>query len=155
VTLHPLVGLNGALFNGGFDCLIGRARTRLLKSINPYIFNGQRPPDADLRAFQRWALESHLGVKAAVQDKIFFINYLWDMTPQPEFYPFSDNPLMANQGFLAARDPVALDSATLDIIQSEGRFQVQAVTGVDVAAVLEEAGKIGAGETAYTLKRLS
>jgi uncharacterized Fe-S center protein len=155
VTLHPLVGLNGALFNGGFDCLIGRARTRLLKSINPYIFNGQRPPDADLRAFQRWALESHLGVKAAVQDKIFFINYLWDMTPQPEFYPFSDNPLMANQGFLAARDPVALDSATLDIIQSEGRFQVQAVTGVDVAAVLEEAGRIGAGETAYTLKRLS
>ena len=91
----------------------------------------------------------------AMQDKIFFINYLWDMTPQPEFYPFSDNPLMANQGFLAARDPVALDSATLDIIQSEGRFQVQAVTGVDVAAVLEEAGKIGAGETAYTLKRLS
>ena len=155
VTLHPLVGLNGALFNGGFDCLIGRARTRLLKSINPYIFNGQRPLDADLRAFQRWALESHLGVKAAVQDKIFFINYLWDMTPQPEFYPFSDNPLMANQGFLAARDPVALDSATLDIIQSEGRFQVQAVTGVDVAAVLEEAGRIGAGETAYTLKRLS
>jgi hypothetical protein len=155
VTLHPLVGLNGALLNGGFDCLIGRARTRLLKSVNPYIFNGQKPPDAELRAFQRRALESHLGVKAAVQNKVFFINYLWDVTPQPEFYPFSDNPLVANQGFLASHDPVALDSATFDIIQSEGRFQVQTATGVDFADVLQEAGRIGAGESAYTLRRLS
>jgi hypothetical protein len=155
VTLNPLLGLAGALLNGGFDCLIGRARTRLLKSINPYIFNGQRPPDTELRAFQRRALESHLGVKAAVQNKIFFINYLWDVTPQPEFYPFSDNPLLANQGFLAAHDPVALDSATLDIIQSEGRFQVQAATGVDFAHVLQEAERIGAGECRYSLNRLS
>jgi uncharacterized Fe-S center protein len=155
VTLHPLMGLNGALVNGGFDCLTGRARTRLLKTITPYIFNGQKPLDADLRKFQRMALECHLGVKESVPNKIFFINYIWDVTPQPEFYPFSDNPLVANQGFLASHDPVAIDNATLDIIQSEGHIDVHAVTRVDCAAMLREAEKLGVGENAYTLNRLS
>lgn len=74
VTLHPLMGLNGALLNAGFDCLLGRARTRLLRSLNPYIFNGSKPLLPDLQAFQRRAVESHLGVKAAVTDHMFFIN---------------------------------------------------------------------------------
>jgi uncharacterized Fe-S center protein len=155
VTLHPLVGLNGALLNSGFDCLVGRARTRLLKSINPYMFNGQKPPLSDLRAFQRRALESHLGVKAAVEGNMFFINYLWDVTPQPEFYPFSQNPVVSNKGFLASSDPVAIDSASLDIIQEEGCVEVAAVSGVDVVTVLQEAEHMGAGSLKYNLRRLS
>ncbi len=155
VTLHPLVGLNGALINGGFDCLVGRARTRLLQSITPYIFNGQKPPLPDLCAFQRRALESHLGVRAAVEGNIFFISYLWDVTPQPEFYPFSDIPVIQNKGFLASSDPVAIDRASLDIIQEDGCVDVEAISGVDFVAMLQEAERMGVGSQNYHLRRLS
>ncbi len=155
VTLHPLVGLSGALINGGFDCLVGRARTRLLQSINPYMFNGQKPPLPDLRAFQRRALESFLGVKASMEGPIFFINYLWDITPQPEFYPFSETPVIENKGFLASRDPVAIDRASWDIIQAQGPIAVEAISGVDVAAMLQDAERMGIGRTDYNIVRLS
>jgi uncharacterized Fe-S center protein len=155
VTLHPLVGLYGALINGGFDCLVGRARTRLLGSVNPYIFNGHPPPLPELRGFQNRALESHLGVRAAVEDQIFFINYLWDITPQPEFYPFADIPVVGNKGFLASSDPVAIDRASLDIIQEEGYVRVDAISGVDFAALLQEAERMEIGSQRYRLNRLS
>jgi uncharacterized protein len=155
ITLHPLMGLNGALLNGGFDCLVGRARTRLLRSINPYLFNGSKLPLPDLQAFQRRAVESHLGVKTAVEGRIFFINFLWDVTPQPEFYPFSESPVVTNKGFLASRDPVAIDRASLDIIQGEEFSLKESVNGVDFTAVLQEAERMGAGSQAYRLKRLS
>jgi hypothetical protein len=109
----------------------------------------------DLRAFQRRALESHLGVKAAVEGKIFYINYLWDVTPQPEFYPFSQNPVVSNKGFLTSSDPVAIDRASLDIIQEEGNVEVAKVSGVDVMTVLQEAEHMGIGSQNYHLRRLS
>jgi uncharacterized protein len=129
VTFHPLFGLHGALFNAGFDCLVDRAKARLLKSINPYIFNGHKPPFTNLRDFQHRALESFLGVQASMESKMFFINYLWDITPQPEYYPYSEKPVIENMGFLASRDPVAIDKATLDLIGKKCPSEV--LTGGD------------------------
>jgi uncharacterized Fe-S center protein len=155
VTFHPLFGLNGALFNGGFDCLVCRAKSRLLKSINPYLFNGQKPIASDLRDFHRRALESIFGVQAGVESKMFFINYLWDVTPQPEFYPYSEKPVIENKGFLASRDPVALDKATFDVIQEEGRCEVSTVSRINFNTVLQEAERMGIGSLEYRLKHLS
>jgi hypothetical protein len=155
VTFHPLFGLNGALFNGGFDCLVDREKTRLLKATNPYIFNGQKPPASVLEDFQHKALESFFGVKASVEGKMFFINYLWDVTPRPEFYPYSETPVMGNKGFLASRDPVALDKATLDLIETETPSGVSGVTGINFSAILAVAQRMGIGSLEYTLRHLS
>jgi len=154
VTLHPLFGISGALLNGGFECLVGRAKTRVLHGVNPYPFNGQRTAQKDLEAFQRRVLESLLGVKNSVDGRVFYINYLWDITPQPEYFPYSDGPLVRNLGFLASRDPVALDGATFNLLRQEGAG-IEDGVAVDFPNLLNEAENLGLGSRDWTLKQLS
>jgi uncharacterized Fe-S center protein len=154
VTLHPLFGMSGALLNGGFECLVGRAKTRVLQGVNLYPFNGQRTPRKDLEAFQRRALECLSGVRNSVDGPVFYINYLWDITPQPEYFPYSDGPLVGNLGFLASPDPVALDDATFDLLRQEGA-SIENSVAADFPKLLDEAETLGIGSRHWTLKRLS
>ncbi|MDJ0816968.1 MAG: DUF362 domain-containing protein [Desulfobacterales bacterium] len=154
ITLHPLFGLSGALLNGGFECLVGRARTRVLQGINLYPFNGQRTPRQDLRAFRRRALESLSGVINSVEGKVFYLNYVWDVTPQPEYFPYSDGPIVGNLGFLASSDPVALDGATFEILGRE-RADIENSVAADFAELVREAETLGLGHSDWTLQQLS
>lgn len=154
VTLHPLFGMSGALQNGGFECLSGRARTRLLQGLNPYLFNGARPDAQKVAAFHQRALEATHGVKASVDGRVFYINFLWDVTPQPEYYPFSGQPIMENLGFLASRDPVALDAATYDLM-AERAGSGGSVPGVDFPEFLKTAEAMGIGSLSRDVQRLS
>ncbi len=158
VTLHPLLGLAGALTNGGFECLVGRERTRVLAGVDPYPFNGSRPDPAALSDFRRRAVESHVAVRGALEGRVFYVNYAWDVTPQPEYFPFSEAPVAPNQGFLASRDPVALDAATLDLVResayAHGRAAVERAREA-AEELLSLAEEWGLGSRDYTLKRLS
>ena len=161
VTLHPFFGLSGALFNGGFECLVGREKTRLLKGLNPYAFNGSFPSPTEIRAFQRRVLESHLSVRASMEDLVFYVNYLWDVTPQPEYFPYSDAPVASNLGFLAATDPVALDAASFRLLKESREGECRG-TGpalfpgpANFDQVLEEAARLGLGSTEPQITRLS
>lgn len=154
VTLHPLFGLCGALYNGGFDCLSARAKTRVLKGTSPYLFNGLRPQESELTGFRSRALECHKGVRAAMEDRVFYINYLWDVTPQPEYYPYSDQPLVENLGFLGSTDPVALDAVTFKIL-SERISNFEHLAGGDFEKTLAKAESIGIGAARHTVRRLS
>lgn len=157
VTLHPLFGISGALFNGGFESLICKERLRILEGLNPYVFDGPPPPKASLERFQHRALEGHLGVREAMNGNVFYINYLWDVTPQPEYYPYSESPIVQNLGFLASSDPVALDATTYGLICefNQGNDPVNGRTGVDFRWILEEAVGLELGSLEYTIKRLS
>jgi uncharacterized Fe-S center protein len=161
LTLHPLFGLSGALFNGGFECLVGKEKTRLLKGLNPYPFNGAVPSQAELQAFQRRALESHLSVRASMEDRVFYVNYLWDVTPQPEYFPYSDIPVASNLGFLAATDPVALDAASFRLLKESREGECSGASPspfpgpANFDQVLEEAARLGLGSTEPQITRLS
>ncbi len=153
VTLHPLFGLAGALWNGGFECLVGRERTRVLDGVDAYAFDGGAPPAETVARIRRRALESHLGVRAAVAGRVAYVSALWDVTPQPEYFPFSDSPVVQNLGFLASRDPVALDAATLAILEEcspRGREGLR-----EFHDVLLAAESLGLGSARPTIQRLS
>jgi uncharacterized Fe-S center protein len=154
VTLNPLFGLSGALYNGGFDCLSGRARTRVLDGVNPYMFNGQRPSLEEQETFRRWALESHLAVRTAMEERVFYVNFIWDATPQPVYYPFSETPLLNNLGFLASHDPVALDAATYALIQ-KNLHAPSRLPDTGFEAVIAEAERLGLGQPDAQLEHLS
>ena len=154
VTLHPLFGISGALYNGGFDCLSGRAKTRILDGINPYSFNGQRVSSEDRKAFMVRALESHRAVRTAMEDRVYYINYLWDVTPQPEYYPFSEAPIVNNLGFVASHDPVALDAATHALIR-EHAPDTALVEDTAFEEVLGFAERLGLGSPGNRPEQLS
>jgi len=156
VTLHPLFGLAGALWNGGFECLIGRERTRVLQGVDAYAFNGQRPSTASLQGFRQRALESHLGVRASVEGRLTYVNVLWDVTPRPEYFPFSEAPLVENLGFLVSRDPVALDAATAAVLEAEPALPVGSREELEAfREVLRVAESLGLGSAQPNVRRLS
>ena len=73
-----------------------------------------------------------------MEDRVFYINYLWDITPQPEYYPFSESPMLSNLGFMASHDPVALDAATFALIRENGP-DTQRIAETDFEEVIEQA----------------
>jgi uncharacterized Fe-S center protein len=153
VTLHPLFGLAGALWNGGFECLVGRERTRVLDGVDAYAFNGHTPDAEILRRMRRRALESHLGVKASVEGRVTYLSALWDVTPQPEYFPFSEPPVVENLGFLASADPVALDAATLAALEGASPRGREVTRGFH--DVLLAAESLGLGSANPEIQRLS
>jgi uncharacterized Fe-S center protein len=156
VTLHPLFGLSAALLNGGFECLVGRERERVLGGVDLYLFNGARPPAAQLDGFRSRALESVAGVAEAMEGRVLYLNYVWDVTPHPEYFPFSGEPVAPNQGFLAGADPVSLDAATLDLLVGAADPASPLAAGAGAfAATLELAETLGLGTRAYDLQRMS
>lgn len=54
----------------------------------------------------------------AKQNKVAFFNFLVEVTPDCDCFPWSDNPIVNNVGILAATDPVAIDQASLDLINA-------------------------------------
>jgi hypothetical protein len=82
------------------------------------------------------------------------VNYLWDITPQPEYFPYSEEPVVGNLGFMASRDPVALDAATFDIIRQNQRNSAK-MAEVNFAEVLKTAEMLGVGSVIGTINRLS
>jgi uncharacterized Fe-S center protein len=133
---------------------------RILDGIDPYPFNGSRPPEEQLAAFQRRALEGHLGVREAMEGRVVYLNYLWDVTPQPEYFPYSEMPVAENLGFLLARDPVALDAATFQLLAGRAAETgpldpVSRLTSVSFGTVLAQAEAFGLGSRDHSLRRLS
>ncbi len=100
--------------------------------------------------------------------KTVFLNFLLQVSPACDCYPFNEYPLVRDIGILASEDPVALDQASVDLINQEAGLRGSKVEGAEAGEdkfkrlypqlnwelTLEHAERIGLGTRAYELKRL-
>ncbi|MDD1708991.1 MAG: DUF362 domain-containing protein [Methanoregulaceae archaeon] len=65
---------------------------------------------------------------AALGKKTGYINFLTQITPDCDCVPWSDAPIVPDIGFLASRDPVAIDAASFDLVNRQQGLRESALT---------------------------
>jgi uncharacterized Fe-S center protein len=97
--------------------------------------------------------------------KALYVNFLTSITPDCDCMDWSDAPIVPDIGYLASTDPVAIDLASVDLVNGftgfADRFPVplagdrfRALHGIDYLPLFEHAESLGLGSRSYTLVRL-
>ncbi|MFP4116323.1 MAG: DUF362 domain-containing protein [Candidatus Aenigmatarchaeota archaeon] len=81
--------------------------------------------------------------------KSFFINVLFDITPDCDCVNRKQNKIVEDKGILISDDPVAIDQASLDLV---GEKNLK--SDLDPTVQIKYAEEIGLGEREYELKRI-
>ncbi|NYT11275.1 MAG: DUF362 domain-containing protein [Methanomassiliicoccales archaeon] len=119
-------------------------------------------------ALQEKIVEYCAGILKGKEDKCGFINFLVEFTPHCDCPPWSDAPIVPDVGILASRDVIALDQASVDLINQQrglegsrlkkgkepGEDKIRALTGIDWEVQLEYGEEIGLGERSYRLIKI-
>lgn len=109
------------------------------------------PWDEDTSNVQEKIVEYAYGV---IKNKpAFYINSLHFITKYCDCYQTKENPLIPDLGVLASSDPVALDQASADIVNTEfnGDFWRHIFPDIDWNVQLDYAQKLGLGKRQYKL----
>jgi hypothetical protein len=121
--------------------------------------------ERDEKRFQRALAEAAKAVISTFDPHtIFYISFLTEIMPHCDCHPHADVPIINDQGILAGTDPVAIDKAALDIIESRvplpdsaaerlspGKGLLETVTKEDPYLHVERAAELGLGELEYEL----
>lgn len=111
------------------------------------------PVDASDKMQQRLG-EAALAPIKALRGRIGYINWVYEITPGCDCFNFSGEHFVEDIGILGGKDPVAIDSATIDLINErmkpDGK-SIYHVWGVNPSIHLEAAEKIGCGSRKYSL----
>ena len=59
------------------------------------------------------------GVIKGKEDKTLFINFITNISPACDCYGYNDTPIVRDIGIVASRDIVALDQASVDLVNGE------------------------------------
>ncbi|OPY19427.1 MAG: Ferredoxin [Methanomethylovorans sp. PtaU1.Bin093] len=127
-----------------------------LSCIGSCNFDSIMPPENCTTEIQARLGEAALGPVKLLPGKIGYINWVFDLTPGCDCFNFSAPAFAGNVGMLASMDPVAIDKASLDLINKkigeEGCIHsIKDVWGIDPMIHLEHAAKIGVGSLGYSL----
>ena len=125
--------------------------------------------DADIPEFTEKMTEYALAALHGKKGKTLFLNFVTDVIPDCDCTPWSDAPVVGDQGILASTDPVAIDAASVDLVRAApaargSALEGKAGEGDDKFAALhpesrgalqlEHGERIGLGSRAYELKGL-
>jgi uncharacterized Fe-S center protein len=77
--------------------------------------------DMQIPDFQRRMVDYTRAVLTGKEHTSFFVNFLTNVSPACDCYPHADAALIADVGILASIDPIAIDQASVDLVnQQEG-----------------------------------
>jgi uncharacterized Fe-S center protein len=108
-TGQELAGFAGALFHLGY-CATSLAGKRQIMGSMPL-----EASDGGHAMLER-LVESAGAVMASKERKVGFVNLLVDITPGCDNLDWSDAAIVPDIGILASRDPVAIDQASVDLL---------------------------------------
>ena len=121
--------------------------------------------DIDFTEGQKKTAEYAMAVLKPKREKIWFFNFLVDITPDCDCFPFSDTPIVNDIGILASVDPIAIDQASYDMVtdaysvsagraagagRGEDKF-AEVHQGISPEPMLSHGEKIGLGSRDYRI----
>lgn len=121
---------------------------------------------ADIPLFQKKMVEYTFAVLKSIQGKAFFVSFLTNISPACDCYGHSDAPIVPDIGILVSKDPVAIDQASVDLVNRQAATDGSCLTSsrkpgedkfkaiypkIDWGIQLEYAQKIGLGSREYEL----
>jgi len=69
--------------------------------------------------FQKKMVEYAFGAIQNKKEKTLFLNFLTQISPACDCYGYSDAPIVRDIGILSSEDPVAIDQASVDLVNQE------------------------------------
>lgn len=75
--------------------------------------------DKSIPVFMERMVEYAMGVLKGRVGNAIFMNFITDVTPACDCEPYSDAPIVRNIGIVASTDPVAIDQASVDLVNQE------------------------------------
>jgi uncharacterized protein len=120
----------------------------------------------DMVLFQKKMVEYALAVLKGKEGKVAFLNFLTQISPACDCYGHSDAPIVHDLGIMASLDPVAIDQASVDMVNRQKGLEGTSLSAnknpgedkfralypkVDWTIQLAYAEKIGMGSRQYDL----
>jgi hypothetical protein len=105
---------------------------------------------------QEKMVEYFYGVWKDKKDKIVFFNFLTDISPNCDCYGRNDPPVAPDIGLLASYDPVAIDQASVDMVNKRtgsDKFR-EIYPDIDWSVQLSYAESLGIGTRQYELTEI-
>jgi len=115
--------------------------------------------------FMEKMVEYAFGVIKDKDKKTVFVNFINHVSPACDCYPYNDAPIIRDVGIVASLDPVAIDQASVDLVNKEpvidsslkkniepGNDKFKGIyPNVDWSLQLDYAEKLGLGTRSYEL----
>lgn len=121
----------------------------------------------DAASIQEKIVEHVAGAVAGKSEKVVYLSFVTNVTPDCDCWHFSDAPVVADIGVLASADIVAIDQAAYDLVtqarglagtkgegMAEGTDKFRELSGIDGTRAMEYAEAKGLGTRVYELKTL-
>jgi hypothetical protein len=79
--------------------------------------------------FMEKIVEYTYGALRGKEERSLFINFLTQISPACDCYPFADAPIVSDIGITASTDPVAIDQACADLLNSRPHLEASCLGG--------------------------